>query len=155
MRTLFGAKVRYLRGKHQLTQEELAIRLHVISRAQLTNVEAGRRTPSFDLIVRAAAVFGVSTDYLLRDTIPVDTKQAMSTRPNDVDQTFRMEHFSQVLRQLRLQRNLTQAQLAQQLGLQTHAHISHLEAGRHEPSLELFLQIADFFGVTTDTLLYE
>jgi transcriptional regulator with XRE-family HTH domain len=43
--------------------------------------------------------------------------------------------------------------LAQQLEHITHTHVSHLEAGRKEPSISLVLRIADFFGVTTDYLL--
>jgi DNA-binding XRE family transcriptional regulator len=33
--------------------------------------------------------------------------------------------------------------------------VSNLEAGRKEPSLDLVLRIADFFGVTTDYLLWD
>lgn len=46
-----------------------------------------------------------------------------------------------------------QADLARQLGLRTQAHISLLEAGHKEPSINLVLRIADLFGVTTDYLL--
>jgi transcriptional regulator with XRE-family HTH domain len=57
------------------------------------------------------------------------------------------------LRILRRQAQLTQGQLAQQLGLVAHVHISLLERGRKLPSPELFVQIADILGVTTDNLL--
>ena len=153
MPKLFGAKVRYLRRTHQLTQEELAERLGLISRTQLTNVEVGRRMPSLDLVVRTAALFGVGTDYLLRDERAVNEQDTKNVLQPAVNQTFHSEQFGQALRQLRVQHNLTQAQMAQQLGLLSHTHISHLEAGRHEPSLDLVLRIADMFGVSTDQLL--
>jgi transcriptional regulator with XRE-family HTH domain len=46
------------------------------------------------------------------------------------------------------------SELAQRLGLAANAHISLLERGRHEPSIDLVVAIADLFGVTTDYLLH-
>jgi transcriptional regulator with XRE-family HTH domain len=54
---------------------------------------------------------------------------------------------------LRLQRNLSQVDLARQLGITRQGYISNLEAGRKRPSPELVVQTADLFGVTTDDLL--
>ena len=61
--------------------------------------------------------------------------------------------FGPKLRALRLARGMTQAALAEALGLATQSSISHLEAGRKEPSVSMVVQLADLFGVSLDYLL--
>lgn len=63
-----------------------------------------------------------------------------------------MQRFGEKLRTLRKQHNLTMRELADKLGLSTHGYIGDLESGRRQPSLELAVKIADFFGVTVDQL---
>jgi len=152
MSRLFGQKLRHLREQHGMTQVELAQRLQDISQAHLSNLETGRFAPSLDLVTLLATTFGVTTDYLLRDSIPVDADDACISRSAHhahVSAAF----FSTRLRTLRQQAQLTQGQLARQLGLAAHAHISLLERGRKSPSPELVVQIADILGVPTDMLL--
>src|SRR5215217_4733351 len=61
--------------------------------------------------------------------------------------------FGEKVRLLRIHRGLSQAELADRVGLARHTHISHIEANRRVPSLELFLQISEVLGVATDYLL--
>jgi transcriptional regulator with XRE-family HTH domain len=61
--------------------------------------------------------------------------------------------FGDKLRELRRAQGITQTDLAHQLGLATHAQVSHLETGRSAPSLDVVVRAADFFSVTTDYLL--
>jgi DNA-binding XRE family transcriptional regulator len=61
--------------------------------------------------------------------------------------------FGQKLLYLRRSKQLTQAQLAERLGTVTQSYISHLEAGRKEPSLEFVLMVADIFNISLDYLL--
>src|SRR5262245_1171278 len=72
MPRLFGDKLRLLRRQHNMTQVELADQLGLASQGYVANLEAGQEAPSLDLIIRISHVLGVTTDYLLRDTIPVD-----------------------------------------------------------------------------------
>src|SRR5688500_18134362 len=72
MPTLFAAKLRYLRRGHNVTQVDLADKLGLASHTHVTKLEAGQRTASLNLVLRAADFFDVTTDYLLRDTIPVE-----------------------------------------------------------------------------------
>jgi transcriptional regulator with XRE-family HTH domain len=147
----FGEKLRYLRLQQDQTQSDLARQI-AAKRAHINNLEAGRRTPSLDLVLRLAEVFGVMTDYLLRDTIPVDMATSYPiTRLSASEPASRL--FGRKLRYLRERHQMTQAAVAIQLGLSANAHISFLEAGLKEPSLELVVRIADLFGVTTDYLL--
>lgn len=56
------------------------------------------------------------------------------------------------LKDLRIERNLTQEKLAHHFGL-TYSNIGEWERGRSEPSIEMIIKLADFFGCTVDYLL--
>lgn len=63
-----------------------------------------------------------------------------------------MINFGKRLKNLRLQNNLTQLQLAEKLGL-TKSVISAYENGLRMPSYDILIAIARIFKVTTDYLL--
>lgn len=63
-----------------------------------------------------------------------------------------MNDFEKRLRALGLQKELSQLQLAEKLGL-TKSTISAYENGQRMPSYEVLIGIANFFSVTTDYLL--
>ncbi|WP_346683909.1 helix-turn-helix domain-containing protein [Anaerostipes butyraticus] len=63
-----------------------------------------------------------------------------------------MVNFGSVLKTLRLKRNMTQAQLAQKLGL-TKSVISAYETGLRLPSYDVLIHIAQIYNVSTDYLL--
>lgn len=63
-----------------------------------------------------------------------------------------MSNFGNTLKHLRLQHNLTQAQLAKSLGI-TKSVISAYETGLRMPSYDILIAIAKTFRVTTDYLL--
>ena len=63
-----------------------------------------------------------------------------------------MQRFGEKLRTLRQRRGLTLRELATVLGFRSHGFVGDLESGRKHPSLELAIQIADFFGVSLDQL---
>ena len=170
MARLFGAKLSYLRQRHNLTQVELGERLGLAAHAHISYLEAGRRVPSIDLASRVATLFHVSLDYLLRDTIPVEAHEAPDDRkhlgPGDLLSCNQAEAthfagarsspshlFSRKLLYLRSKQGMNQTDLARRLGLHTQSHLSRLETGRKEPSVDMVLRIADLFGVTTDYLL--
>jgi transcriptional regulator with XRE-family HTH domain len=72
MPRLLGTKLRYLRTQRKMTQEDLARRLGLTRQGHVSNLEIGRKAPSLDLVVQIANLFGVTTDYLLQDTIRVE-----------------------------------------------------------------------------------
>jgi transcriptional regulator with XRE-family HTH domain len=51
------------------------------------------------------------------------------------------------LRELRLQKNLTQAELASMIGVDS-AHISYLETGNRKPSYETLIKLASVLNVS-------
>ena len=54
-----------------------------------------------------------------------------------------MQRFGEKLRALRKQRGMTLEDLAVALGLATHSHLSNIEVGRKQPSLELAIKIVN------------
>lgn len=60
----FGVNIKRLRKEKHFTQEELAKKVGV-SKAMISAYETEIRYPSYDVLIRLAAVFGVTTDYLL------------------------------------------------------------------------------------------
>ena len=56
------------------------------------------------------------------------------------------------LRELRLSRGLTQAELAREM-IQSRSNISKYENGQIEPDIRTIIAIASYFDVTTDYLL--
>jgi transcriptional regulator with XRE-family HTH domain len=131
---------------------ELARALGLNHQGHVSHLEKQRTPPSLSLVIKIANVLGVTTDYLLRDSIPV-AAVADHLRGPAPPPAAPLHQFGTKLRELRTQQGLKMNQLAAQLGLTSHSHLSHLEAGRKEPSLTLVLQLADRFGVTTDALL--
>lgn len=56
------------------------------------------------------------------------------------------------MKSLRMERGLTQSELAKQLNLSITA-ISHYEGGAREPNSNIIILYAKFFGVSTDYIL--
>ena len=60
--------------------------------------------------------------------------------------------FSEILKMLRLERNLTHLQLAEKIGF-SKAIIGFWESGKNEPTGKALVALAKFFDVSTDYLL--
>ncbi|MBQ9409682.1 MAG: helix-turn-helix transcriptional regulator [Clostridia bacterium] len=63
-RLLIGLRIRDVRVQYGFSLELFAARLGV-SPSHLCNIESGRKQPSLDLLVKIAAEFDVSLDYLV------------------------------------------------------------------------------------------
>lgn len=61
---MLGKRITSLRKQAGLTQEELAKKLNV-SRSALSQYELGTRDPNYELLIKIANFFEVTTDYLL------------------------------------------------------------------------------------------
>jgi transcriptional regulator with XRE-family HTH domain len=53
-------------------QGDAARALGLGTQAHISHLESNRKEPSIGLVLKIAAFFGVTTDYLLRDSIPLD-----------------------------------------------------------------------------------
>lgn len=60
--------------------------------------------------------------------------------------------FSEKIKELRLARGITQVELANSLSV-TKQSVSNWENNNIMPSIEILLQLSDFFGVSTDYML--
>lgn len=63
-----------------------------------------------------------------------------------------MNNFAKNLKELRTEANLTQASLAEKMGVSQRA-VSNWEQGARQPDYDTLLKLAHFFDVTTDYLL--
>lgn len=63
-----------------------------------------------------------------------------------------MGRFSEILKALRTEKELTQMQLAQKLNVDFRT-ISNWENGVRKPDIDTLVEIANFFEVSTDYLL--
>ena len=63
-----------------------------------------------------------------------------------------MEIFAKRMRELRKEKNVSQSQLAEALGVNQKT-ISSYERNYYEPPQEILVKIAEFFGVSVDYLL--
>lgn len=68
---MFQERIKQLRLKNKLTQQEVADKLGV-TRPAYTAYETGKRQPDFDTLAKLSALFEVSTDYLLGRYEPVE-----------------------------------------------------------------------------------
>lgn len=59
-----GNKLKSLRTERKLTQKQVADRIGLAISA-VSSYESGLRYPSYDVLVKLARIFHVSTDYLL------------------------------------------------------------------------------------------
>ena len=65
---ILADKIIRLRKQNGWSQEELAERMHV-SRQAVSKWEAAQTTPDLEKILMLSKLFGVSTDYLLKDEL--------------------------------------------------------------------------------------
>lgn len=75
-----GDRLRQLREDNRLTQSDLAERLE-ISEIQIHRYEKGTAEPRADVVVKFAAFFNVSTDYLLGVTSETGSFVGEKLRP--------------------------------------------------------------------------
>ena len=68
---ILAEKIMKLRKQNGWSQEELAVKLN-ISRQSVSKWESTASIPDLDKIIKLSEIFGVSTDYLLKDEIEED-----------------------------------------------------------------------------------
>lgn len=76
----------------------------------------------------------------------------MFSRSTENNIVMNIKQFGQILRELRLEKELGQVALAKELNY-SKAIISEWETGKYKPSSDALIVIAKFFDVTTDYLL--
>lgn len=92
-----GEKLKSLRIEKKLTQKQVADRIGLAISA-VSSYESGTRYPSYDVLVKLARIFHISTDYLLGMT---DKRNIDVTGLNDNE----IELVSQLVDMLRNKNN--------------------------------------------------
>lgn len=62
---MLGNKIKALRTKNRFTQKQLADKLG-LAQSTIGMIESGKRDVSFEILIKIADLFNVSTDFLLR-----------------------------------------------------------------------------------------
>jgi len=94
---LIGDRIKELRTSKRLSQSELAERIGV-TRATISAYELGSRLPSYDVLIKIAQQFHVSTDNLLglssKHSIDVtDLNQKQRNTLHEVVSTYKRHNF--------------------------------------------------------------
>lgn len=89
----FGQVLKKLRLQEGLTQQQLADRLG-ITKSVVSYYELHERTPSPEILIKLAAIFHVSTDYLLG----LDKKETVDLTGLDENDIITIKHLIATLR---------------------------------------------------------
>ena len=65
-----GSRIRNLRNRDGMSQEQLALLLHFENKGTISSYETDRRTVPSDVVIRLAKIFQTTTDYLLCGKYP-------------------------------------------------------------------------------------
>ena len=65
-----GSRIRNLRNRDGMSQEQLALLLHFENKGTISSYETDRRTVPSDVVIRLAEIFHTTTDYLLCGKYP-------------------------------------------------------------------------------------
>ncbi len=70
----FGEKLRVLRTNNGMTLKELAYALGLTAHGYISEIEAGKKKPTADFVLKVARYFKVTTDELLKDELEIGGK---------------------------------------------------------------------------------
>ena len=140
----FHEKLKVLRKKKGLTQQEVADLVHV-DRVRITNWENGKREPNFENLSMLACIFDVSIDFLLSEYLEISKEAYLKLKEE------KKNLFSVRLKELRLKKRLTQTELGEKVGVKQ-STFTNWENGKREPSFENLVKLADLLEVSLDSL---
>lgn len=140
-----GTVLAQLRKKKGLNQREFADIIGV-SNGAVAMWETNKRQPDLQTLVKIASFYDVSVDYLLSNEDCVYTEEATSSK------NTQNIALGERLRQIRSLNNYTMSELSQKLGI-TIQSLTSYERGNRLPSLDLLIKLADFYGISLDTLV--
>ncbi|MBD5560392.1 MAG: helix-turn-helix domain-containing protein [Clostridia bacterium] len=139
-------RIRLLRREHKLSQQELGARLGR-TRNSISQWELGKQIPGIVDIGELCKIFRVSSDYLLGlsndSREPAWLHHARKGKPRA---------NLQRLRELRLERRVTQHELAREIG-RACSTISVWEREMQTPAITDISELCRLFGVSSDYLL--
>ncbi len=76
----FGEKLRRLRLRQGLSQDAFAEQLGYSTHAIIALLEAGKRNPTIDLVIKLSDMFNLTADQLIRDHLDIEDASPGSGR---------------------------------------------------------------------------
>ena len=70
----FGEKLRVLRTSQDMTLKELAVALGLTAHGYISEIEAGKKKPTAEFVLKVSRFFEVTTDQLLKDEFDIEEK---------------------------------------------------------------------------------
>lgn len=131
-----GQKIADLRKKDNLSQEELAEKMHV-SRQAVSKWESNQSIPDIEKIVDLSELFGVTTDYLLKNGTPSFDLKDKSNNSNEQLPTLTDE---QVENYLTINKKST--------------HFKSMGCNLSVLGLAFFFGIFDFYEITRNNIFF-
>lgn len=77
----FGEKLKALRTRRGITLKELAMSLGLSAHGYISELEAGKKTPTVEVLIKISEYFNVSTDELLKDDLKVQYPSSNERKP--------------------------------------------------------------------------
>ena len=96
---MLGDKIKYLRKKHKITQQNMAQALD-IARSTYTSYENNNRSPDYELLIKMADYFNVSTDFLLGRTERTNLEANETPDQSDHNKEASSYNFADVINHL-------------------------------------------------------
>lgn len=140
-------RLKEIRAGKNVMQRELAQRLNK-TRACISQWERNVTEPDLQSLIQIADILGVTTDELLGRAELVDKRTCLLTNFGEIAMTS----FGEKLREYRTKRHLSQSALAKEIGF-SQSVLCDWENGKVEPTASAIVSVANYFGVSTDTLL--
>ncbi len=110
MDTNFGPNIRFLRKKHKLTLEELAVILK-ISKSAISDYETSKTFPSIEVCDLFASHFKINLENLRIVDIPKLTNEALQSILNTNYEQYKKLDFSDKYHQIEFENKLLQQQI--------------------------------------------
>lgn len=95
IKKVFAQRLKYLRTKNRLTQEELAFLLDM-SRTHIASLETASSLPSLKVIIKIVDHFNCSFDFLLNETITADQYATSTNNIFDILKSVDNVHFDDI-----------------------------------------------------------
>lgn len=134
-----GERLKNLRENENISQRQMSRLLGLLENGY-ANYEHEHTEPSIKKIVLLAEILHTSVQYIIMGEILA------------VEFDKEVTPFPQRLRELRKKKQLTQTEVASELGIRKVTYQGY-EYNKYEPKLDKLLQLADLFDVTLDELL--
>lgn len=133
-------KLKDLREDNDATQQDIANHLN-ISRGNYAMYECGSNIIPLELLDKLSIKYQVSIDYLV----------SLSKDKNKIIKPMDKHKMCERLKQKRKEKNLTQRQIADHLGI-TQSHYATYESGRNTISITKLIKLAELYKTSIDYL---